>query len=795
MSDNPCYHCGESIPSHINVSSEIDQQEREFCCIGCQAVALTISGAGLSNYYRFRTENAPQASDNASLQEKYSLYDEESVQTRFCSYNENIASATLLISGISCAACVWLIEKHLEHLSGIEEVRVNLTTHRATISWNTQDIKLSEIFYAIDAIGYHAEPWKANRAAQQQQKENHTALARLGIAGIGMMQVMMMANALYFGHYTGIDQSYESFIRWASLFLTTPVVLYSSFPFFQASFRDLKTRHLTMDVPVSIAIALAFSASIWATFKGTGEVYFDSVCMFTFFLLLGRFFEMKARHQNSQASNELIGLLPNTTLVYKDGEYQITSTEQIKLGDQVLIKPGHTVPSDARVIEGTADLDESALTGEYLPVSKTIGDEVLGGTVCLDHPLVVEIIKIGHQNTLNLVVELMNKAESSKPRIARIADTIASRFVAAVLITAVTVWGCWMFIDPDKAFWIALSVLVVTCPCALSLATPTAITAATSSLKRSGLVITSTHVLETLPTTTDVLFDKTGTLTQGKLTIADVTTVDQLSKEEALDIAANLEALSEHPIARAFPSSTSPATDVVITPGGGLSGVIDSETYHIGHAEFIAQQLNSSEVKSPDSNHWVILANHEQPLAWFKVEDTEREDAIQAVTEMTERNLQVHMLTGDRSQAAKIIGDKLQIPNIHSGLSPQEKLDKLNELHAQNKKTLMIGDGINDIPVLASAGVSIAMSEATDLAKTKSDMVLMNGKLTAISKAFEIAVKCRKVIKQNLSWALLYNLIALPLAATGYIPPWAAAIGMSTSSLVVVLNAVRLRNI
>ena len=334
--------------------------------------------------------------------------------------------------------------------------------------------------------------------------------------------------------------------------------------------------------------------------------------------------------------------------------------------------------------------------------------------MCLDHPIIVEVTKIGHQNTLNLVVELMNKAESSKPKIARIADSIASRFVAAVLITAGTVWASWMFIDPDKAFWIALSVLVVTCPCALSLATPTAITAATSALKRSGLVITSTHVLETLPTTTDVLFDKTGTLTQGKLTLAEVKPCDGFTEEQVLELAAQIEGVSEHPIARAFPKSANHATEVEITPGGGISGVIGNELYHIGHTKFISKQINASIQSPPDQDHWIILANNQKPIAWFKIEDTERNDAEQTISELREKGLNVHMLTGDHSQAAQIIGNKLRIPNIHSGLSPQEKLDQLNKLHKENKQTLLGGDGSNDIPVLASAGVSIAMSDATD---------------------------------------------------------------------------------
>ena len=795
MSNTACYHCGEVVPENTNIQAVIDHEEREFCCIGCQAVAITISGAGLENYYQFRTKNAVQATDNREQQEKYALYDDESVQQKFCSYEDNTASATLLVKGITCAACVWLIEKHLEKLSGLVDVRVNLTTHRVTVTWDTTQLKLSEIFFAIDAIGYNAEPWKANRVAQEQQKESHTALVRLGIAGIGMMQVMMMANALYFGYYTGIDESYEAFIRWASLFLSTPVVLYSAFPFFNAAVRDLKTKHLTMDVPVSIAIALAYSASIWATFQGGGEVYFDSVCMFTFFLLLGRYFEMKVRHQNSQATNDLIGLMPNSTLVYTDGEYMITPTEQIKVGDRILVKSGHTIPSDGRVIEGSADIDESALTGEYLPVNKKIGDLVMGGTVCLDHPIVIEITTVGHQNTLNLVVELINQAESSKPRIARIADAVASRFVAAVLITAVSVWSAWMFIDPNKAFWIALSVLVVTCPCALSLATPTAITAATSSLKRSGLIITSTHVLETLPTTTDVLFDKTGTLTKGKLSIAETKSASSLTEKEALELAAQLEGSSEHPIARAFPKAQQLAQDVEITAGGGLSGTVKGEQYHIGHSQFIGNKTGLGNIELPDHNHWVVLSDNTNVLAFFKVEDTKRPDAEQAISSLKSKNLGVHMLTGDRSHAAQLMAEELGIENVHSGLTPEGKLQQLAHLHKNDKKTLMIGDGINDIPVLASAGVSIAMNEATDLAKTKSDMILMNGQLGAINKAFEIARQCRRVIKQNLGWSLLYNLIALPLAATGYIPPWAAAIGMSASSLVVVINALRLKKI
>lgn len=803
---SPCFHCGESIPKGIKITAQIDQQERLFCCHGCEAVARVINGAGLENYYQFRTENAPRIDQDPERLAKYSVYDEPTVQQQFCREEDGKHQATLLISGISCAACVWLIEKHLENIPGMEDVRVNLTTHRATLEWDKEQLKASEIFIALEHIGYQAEPWKANKAEQLLQKENHTALIRLGIAGIGAMQVMMMATSLYFGHYTGIDSSYESFIRWASLFLSTPVVIYSAFPFFNAAIRDLKTRHLTMDVPVSIAIILAYIASIWATFTNTGEVYFDSVCMFTFFLLLGRFFEMKARHINAQAGNQLIGLLPNTSWVMKDGEYTLTPTEQLQVGDQVLVKPGQTVPSDATVIEGSANIDESALTGEYLPVHKEIGSAVLGGTLCLDHPLTLEITNTGHKNTLNLVIELMNKAETVKPKAARIADAVASKFVAAVLITAGSVWGFWMMYEPENAFWIALSVLVVTCPCALSLATPTAITSATAALKKAGLVITNPETLEALPQTTDILFDKTGTLTEGKLCIAEVSAQGQaknLTDDQLLDLAAQLESVSEHPVARAFPAAKAQASEVEITTGGGLSGILHpdivgthtdidfSQRFYIGHTEFINQQTQL-DLKTPDAEHWIGLASAKGLIGWFKIQDTLREDATLAVSHLNQL-ANTHMLTGDRSLAAQQIATEVNIGNIQSGLTPDAKLHYLEKLQADNKKTLMIGDGINDIPVLASANVSIAMGEATDLAKTKSDMILMNGQLESVSKAFAIAQKCRRIIKQNLTWSLTYNIIALPLAAAGYIPPWAAAIGMSTSSLIVVLNAVRLR--
>ena len=801
--DNHCYHCLLVIPEHLDLTVVIDEQPRAMCCPGCAAVAQTIIDSGLDNYYRHRTINelpaSPSARNSSALiPEELALYNNEKLQQSFVTLSEKgTKEATLVIEGITCAACIWLLEHHLQKKEGIASFSVNMTNHRAQISWDEAQITLSEILNLIHDIGYLAHPYRPDIEEQLLAKEHKRAMRRLGIAGVGMMQVSTLAIALYFGAFSGIEDDIKNNLRWISLIVCTPIVFYSARPFFQAALRDFKTRHLSMDVPVSIAIGAAYIASTWATVFASGEVYFDSVAMFTFFLLFGRFLEMQARHRTGRAGNALQNLLPEaaTKVLTHDGQVteQLMAASELSVGDTVLVKPGQTIPADGIITQGYSSIDESALTGEYLPQRRNLDDNVIGGTINVESPLHIQITKIGAQTQLSAIVRLLERASEEKPTVAKIADSIANYFVAFVLLSAIVVSISWYFIDPAQTFWITLSVLVVTCPCALSLATPTALTTATGTLRQHGLLITRSHVLENLSVTTDIVFDKTGTLTQGNLSIEQ--TITEFEKSDVLTIAAALEANSEHPIAQAFkPYLQHSASNLEVTLGQGIQGEYQGKRYRIGKAAYAAQILPQTAPCPPDDqSHWLLLCDKQKIIAWFSIDDTLRADSHFCIDYLNKANINVHMLTGDSSSSATILAEQLGIANVCKGASPEDKIRYITDLQKDDqRKVVMVGDGINDLPVLAGAQTSIAMGSASDLAKTHADAVLTKGELAVIVTSLTLAKKTKRIIKQNIGWAIGYNFTALPLAAFGMIPPWAAAIGMSLSSLIVVTNALRL---
>lgn len=788
-----CFHCGEIIKGSPQWHAQINDTAQPMCCPGCKAVAETIVASGLKDYYRHRThlpELSPAEDNSTDLtaRDTLTLYDSAAMQRNFVAHIDHKAEATLVVDGISCAACAWLIEHRINQLNGVEKATLNLSNHRLVVRWDEKDIRISQVFEAIYRLGYKAAPFSATAEDEQRQRESKTAIKRLAVAGIGMMQVMMMAVPLY----AGMAEQYEIFMRFTSMIMTTPVVLYSAKPFFDAAIRDLKSRHLTMDVPVSLAILLAFCASIWSTFNQGVEVYFDSVCMFTFLLLLGRFMEMRARHRMGKAGNNLMTLLPTIAhRITTSGTEEVIATDEICVGDLLRIKPGEPIPADGEVIEGNSSVDEAALTGEYLPITKTIGDMLIGGTINVESPLLMRVTATGAEAQLSTIVRLMDRAQQEKPKIALLADRIASKFVAAVLVVSASVFSFWFLKGNNDAFFIALSVLVVTCPCALSLATPTALTAATAALRESGLLISKGHVLETLTQVTRVVFDKTGTLTLGRLTLEEVKSCSELDTKILCDLVGCLEAHATHPIAKAFRQfNRLDVTDIQHHPSQGVNGRWQGREIRFGRADFAMPNL----IRAPHSTtgQWLLLADDSGPLGWFLLDDVIRRSSAPLITALKQRGIQVSLLTGDPGNSAAHVAGEIGISDFSIGLSPEDKLERVRAWQSAGDTVLMVGDGINDVPVLAGADISLAVSEASDLAKTNADTLLTSGQLNVIVEAIDKASATRNVIRQNIAWSLIYNLIALPLAAAGLVPPWAAAIGMSFSSLLVVLNALRL---
>lgn len=807
MSASSCYHCGLPIPDEVDLSVKIGGETRAMCCYGCQAVAQSIVDNGLADYYRSR-DALPESPREAmpAVLDQLALFDHAEFQKSFVKeLGENEREASLLLEGITCAACIWLNEQHVGRLPGVTAVDINYATRRARVRWDESRIKLSDILAAIAAIGYRAYPYDAAKNEEISRKERRDALWRLWVAGFGMMQVMMYAYPVYIAD-GDMTADIESLMRWASMVLTVPVVFYSSAPFFRNAWRDIKLRRVGMDVPVALGVGAAFLASCWATFTQAGEVYFDSVTMFVFFLLGGRFLEMTARQKAVSVTEALAKLLPAFAqrMPAFPAERSVVQcvVADLQVGDHVLVQAGDIVPADGRIVEGGSSTNEALLTGESRPVPKAPGDPVTGGSINAESPLVVRVDQVGEGTRLSAIIHLMERAAAEKPKIVEMADRIASYFVAALLLVSVAVAIGWYLVDPAKALWITVSVLVVTCPCSLSLATPIALTVAAGALARDGLLVTRGHAIETLARATHFVFDKTGTLTTGRMHLVDVLPAAELSRDECLALAAALERASEHPLASAlrhgWTGAAREAVDVRSEPGQGVEGLIDGCRYRIGRPDFA---LALAEGSLPESaGEWlasgdtvVALGDENGCLALFRIGDELRPEAARLVGQLRALGKQVVLLTGDAESVARRVAAALGIADVRAGVTPQGKHDCVKELQAAGAVVAMVGDGVNDAPVLAQAQVSVAMGGGAQLARTQSDFVLLSENLDHLRQGLSRAQRTLVIIRQNLWWSFAYNFVALPLAIAGHVTPWLAGIGMSASSLLVVLNSLRIQ--
>ncbi|BES71073.1 heavy metal translocating P-type ATPase [Marinobacter nanhaiticus D15-8W] len=802
MAAEPCFHCGEPVIGERRVTLDVDGTTQSFCCQGCRAVCQLILDENLDGFYQHRTAKpaTPRTIDERE-REQLRLYDHPLVQETFVAEleaTENtpiLKEAQLLVDGITCAACIWLLEHHLAQKEGVEQFSVNHSTRRARLIWNPGKTRLSQLLLAIQELGYAARPFEPDQAEAALQRERRTALIRLCLAGVGTMQSMMLAVPLYFGLISGVTDEFIQFFRWVSLIVATPVVFYSARPFFANAFRDLHSRHFTMDVPVALAIGLAYAASAWVTVTGGEEVYFESVCMFTFFLSLGRYIEMQARYRAGLTGAAMSSMTPAIATRRQSDRLEVVPVHQLQAGDIVEVKPGEVIPVDGVIDSGESTLNEAALTGEYLPEQRGPGAAAHAGSINGESPLSIRVERTGSRTRLSSILRILDRVQAEKPPVGRMADRVAGVFVSRILLIAPLVWIGWWLAGSDRAFDIALSVLVVTCPCALSLATPTAITSATMKLRRIGFLPTRGHTLESLNKIDTVVFDKTGTLTEGRLSLVGTEIYGDISEDVCLALAGGLEQYSEHPISQVFRSKAShqyPVSGVTNHLAGGLTGIYRGEKLVIGHADFIREQTSLADLSRSDAGLAVFLATDSRLLARFCLDDAPRPDALETVRGLQALGMHTVLLSGDRSGHVQRIGELLGIDDIRGQATPEDKLAYLRELEHRGRHVMMVGDGLNDLPVMAGAEVSVALGSAADLTQLRADAILLNGQLSRLMVALDTGQKARRVIRQNMGWALLYNLCALPLAAAGLVPPWAAALGMSLSSLVVVLNAMRL---
>lgn len=800
-----CFHCGSPLPPGAHYPVNLPDASCNTCCHGCQAVARMIVSSGNVDYYRHRTSLPPTAAVPAAAEilQQLRLYDLPEIQQSFVKPGEgDIREAALILEGIVCAACIWLNERHIAQLPGVLAVEINFATHRARVRWDNSRIQLSGILHAIRDIGYAAHPFDADRQEEVFKRERAAAQRRLAIAGLGMMQVMMYAIPAYLADPGSMTWDIQALMRWASLMLTLPVVFYSAWPFFQGAWRDLKRHSLGMDVPVALGVGAAFAASVWATLTHSGEVYFDSVTMFVFFLLTGRYLEMNARRKSAAALETLAKLIPAVANRYRNypaqQETQCVPVTQLTVGDTLLVKPGEAIPADGIVLTGISEADESLLTGEARALPKVAGDRLVGGAINVTSPLVMRVEKVGADTVLSGILRLLDRAQAEKPGIALLADRFAAWFVLALLLLAAGVALGWYWVEPARAFWITVSVLVVTCPCALGLATPAALTAAAGRLTGMGLLATRGHTLETLARVTHVVFDKTGTLTYGRLTLLDTVSLGETSAARCRALASALEGVSEHPIAHALhdpAAHTLQSHAISNLPGRGLEGMVEGRRLRLGRPDFVAQLHGRPlpvNLNFRDNLTMVALGDEHGWLGIFLLGDQLRPDAVRVVARLKKLGVEVSLLSGDGNATVAHVAGHLGIEHYAGQLMPEDKLARMRALQNSGQIVAMIGDGVNDAPVLAAAQVSIAMGQGSDVAQASADMVMMNGQLERLADAMVLARRTTGIIRQNLAWAAVYNLAAIPAASLGFVTPWMAGIGMSLSSLLVVLNALRL---
>ncbi|WP_201591743.1 heavy metal translocating P-type ATPase [Psychrobacter sp. Pi2-51] len=911
-----CFHCGDPVPQPP-FYADILGKSREMCCMGCQLASQSIVEAGLEQYYLDRSEINRTASLPTQLT-RLEAYDHDEIKSQFVYAQDGLSVAELSVNNLRCAACTWLIESRLYEIDGISKCQVNLTNQRMRVIWDESKLPISRILAVINEIGYEAKPYRQDTHEAMLAKHNNKMLLRLGIAALGAMQAMMYAVALYFGEYSGMLILQRDFLRWVSLFVSIPVFFYAGIPFFTSAWSAVRARQVNMDVPVSIALIVTFFASLYATITGHGQTYYDSVSMFIFFLLAGRYIEHNARLKAATMANDLVVVEPvlvqkiaenkgdaalilqqlqqnafdkvDTSAInqavhetgvkipisavasapikytpnfmqsmdanvhqitnriaqdwqqtscqrdlskpdllkpaYGAEQKQMVTAQSLQVGDIIMVEAGSEIISDGILLSPTATVSQSLLTGEGDLIIKSQGDYIVGGAQNDSQPFEMLVTALPEDSQIGLIDRLMNRAMSEKPKLAQQADKLARWFVARILVLSALVFIGWYIVDPSQAIWATVAVLVATCPCALSLATPIALTVSTNRLASYGFLTTRGHTLQTLAEITHVAFDKTGTLTYGKPNLLNIELIKPVSqnqnadssalplqKDRFLGIAAALEVGSRHPIAHALLTAAyqlhlPPTQALQHYPAGGVEAMIDGVLYRIGHMDFALDKSAIGE--NVDNNLTIDLLSHRassavvlscqtssssgwQALACFYFSDKVRDNARSMLDTLKDLGIESVMLTGDPSPQALVMAESLGMQSAYNGLSPTDKVNHIQQLQAQGSVVLMVGDGINDAPVLAAADVSTSIAGAADLAQVSSDSIILNGQIEAITAAKRIADKTERIIKQNFRWALAYNSIVLLPAAFGYVPPWLAAIGMSLSSLFVVLNALRLK--
>ena len=790
-------------------------EQREFCCHGCEAVCKAIVNGGLEDYYRHRSEHS--AADRQTVPDilqHLDIYDRPDIQHSFVRGDEQgeWREATLLLEDIRCPACLWLNERHLRSLPGVLDVSLDDLTHRARVRWRPQQIRLSEILQAIADIGYIAHPYDAERSEALQQLRDQRSVERLIFAGAAGMITMNFSLATYLMPMELVDGRLPLWVgigRWTSLLVSLLILAYPGQAFFVSAWRDLKRGVVGMDLPIVLGLSAAFVGSLYTTVTNHGEVYFDSIAMFVFLLLLARRWELKGKVRAANRLERLSHSSPTTaTRLDADGSAETIPAIDLQIDDRIRLLPGEALPVDGVLLDGSSNFDESLLTGEATPVLRQPGDALIAGSVNGDQAVVVGVRHGVQASAVSEIRRLVEQGLQQRPAYAQLADRVASWFVAGLLLVAVLTALFWLWHDPQHWLPNTISVLIVTCPCALALATPVSLAVSADGFMQLGVLPMRMDGLDALALADTIAFDKTGTLTEGRPAIAALEPLQGMTRQAILAHAAALSTVSEHPIARclrqALPNPSMAITDANNRPGAGIQARLNAEQWALGSEQFIvdggapvSKSLHQRLQQLRAEGHSVsLLADQHGIQALLAFSDPLRPGTEQLIERLRDDGVRhIAILSGDSPASVARLAKRLGISEHHGELSPSQKLAWIQARQRQGQRVAMFGDGLNDAPVLAAANVSISCADATDLANASSDFLILGDSPKVLASARRLARLTRRNIIQNLSWAAGYNLLAIPLAVAGWIPPWGAAIGMSCSSLLVVMNALRLQQV
>ena len=809
--EGDCFHCGLSIPDGGVVSGSVEGKDREFCCYGCKSVCQVIFDSGMEGFYD-RTPEGTLLAPPPELSEDAALFDLEEIQQEYVSSEDNISEINLLVEGIHCAACVWLIERTLTPISGVVSAQVNLSGKRLHLRWDKTQIKLSELIKRLSHIGYAAVPFDPETAEGRLRKRDRSLLYRLVFAGFAMMNLLWISIALY----SGADQGeFRTWFHWLGFSLATPTLLYSGYPFLRGAWTGMVARHLTMDLPIAIGATTTYLYSTYITINGSqiGDVYFDTVVNFIFVILIGRYLESAAKRKAVSSTQRLMDLQPRVATIIRDGSEEVVPVRSLVVGDMVMVKPGQRIPVDGELIDGVSEVDEAMLSGESLPVSKKPGDLLYAGTVNGHGVMRLRVDAVLKNSALGKIIDMVEDAQASKAPIQCTADRIVPWFVSLTLFLGAVTFLFWVGSDFEVALMAATSVLIITCPCAFGLATPMAIAVASGVGARHGVLIKNGGVLEMLSSIRHIVFDKTGTLTEGKLGVRDIYLEEGWDNREFYRIAYALERYSEHSVAKVIVRKAeeqlgnvareSVAENFTYSPGAGISGIVDGRECLLGTAAWMEQHdvsitagvMNFAVESEAKAESVVFLSVNGLCVGALSLADKLRSGTALLLSRLRQQGMRFSLLTGDRQKVAEAVVNELgEDMSVIAEVLPDEKAAVIRDLQKSGEQIAMVGDGINDAPALTMADVGIAMGSGTDVSVESADIVLLSSEIEQVELANRLSQRTLRTIRQNIGISILYNVIMVPLAMMALITPLVAAISMPVSSLLVIGNAARIRS-